>query len=161
MGIESLIALVGYGLCMLSYAVNVPRAFRSRPWTLFYGSMALVAGYFILATYKMRLLTTGEDDKQLPSVGYGILAAFFALPFVVPLNFKVRFYDPLAVVGYTLLFAATLRPDIVPAELGWICIALYYTLGAAVKLGQPGEMCLLIGRYALAVYSGFNLCEKI
>ena len=65
---------------------------------------------------------------------YGLLSAFFISSYGIPFNITVRFYDIFAAVGYSLLFINTLRPTDFILNSGLIIIAIYYFLGAIIKI---------------------------
>lgn len=92
-------------------------------------------------------------------LGFGVLALMFILSFVIPLNFVVRYYDPFAAIGYSLLFLATLLPKLIPIKLGQGIIFVYYLLGGLFKVGETElpEIGLMISRMLLALYNGAAL----
>lgn len=163
---QTIAPFIGYTLCVIAYVSRLPAAIKARESsTLIMGTGMLIVGYLLLSVHKLKLLALGNRDDErkdpLPIIAYAILAAFFVAAFLITLNFRVRFYDPLAAIGYTLLFVATFKPALISMRVGLTFIAIYYTFGAAVKVGDTefAEVALMIGRALLAVYSTYSLTK--
>jgi hypothetical protein len=162
----NLLACIAYFLSVGSYATRFPKAFVDPRKTLILGTILLVLGYGFLAMNKVFSIQTKPgtfDDeptknkkRKLMLIGFGLLAFMFILSFMVPLNFVVRYYDPFAAIGYTLLFLGTLLPNIIPIKVGQTIIFIYYILGGLYKVGETeiSEIALMISRLMLALYNG-------
>ena len=158
------LAAAAYALNCVAYVLRIPRRARL---AILVGSFLVVTGYACVALAEATKVVRGDaGEKEATSaeekehdwpltVGYGLLATFFATSLFLGTNVTVQLYDPLAAIGYAVLCAAHLwgLTTTAAAPVGAACLVLYYVLGAGRKVGHPGtpERMQLVGRVALAV----------
>lgn len=146
-------AFVAYALTVLGY---VFRAFEGIPrWSIFLGMCIVTVGYSILLYSKWLSVQDKEKHKvhstKLNKIGYGILFTFFFGIYVFPsLTFTVRYYDIIAALGY---FAGVISKYI-PVGISYVCLALYYVLGAYQKTKEEHwvDKLQLVSRAMLSIF---------
>lgn len=174
----AVLALLAYSINAAAYMSRIGSGLAG---TLLVGAVLVITGYVMVAVAKVREAVDEVNDtcineindtdkidvvhhqeegpsppsttfETIETIGYGLLAVFFTTSLFLGTNVTVRFYDPLAALGYTAMVVSKWLPIL--RTIGALLLVLYYIFGAMIKVGKTDwpNRAQLVGRIGLAIF---------
>lgn len=151
------VALLGYILLTVAYGLYV-KDNLSKDKLIIFGSVLVTIGYLVSTAEKVKKVTKPKKESKI-QYGHLILAIFYLISFVLPINEHLKKSDLLALVGHVLLIKHNKLSSVGMASL--LVYYLVYIARNAQEFEHLPNKLQVVGGVVVTGYYGYELVETL